>query len=204
MKVCCIAGHAWDYEWVRAVISELGTKLVRFHFAWGSLESIISALVPSEKIEKFGKVNALCGYLKMQNLEAFLPNHYLEEYVHLISLMREVDQYQKDLEALDMLTETRYSCKQHVDSAGIGVYTVYKIRNRFAHGVLHFPEPEEYSGEQPHDIEIIDAATRIVLMTILTLLINDTKDNNFSLCDLIYNADDQYAVEYLRDLSIGE
>lgn len=33
----------------------------------------------------------------------------------------------KDLKALDMLTETKYSYKQLVDPAGIGIYTVYKI-----------------------------------------------------------------------------
>jgi hypothetical protein len=36
---------------------------------------------------------------------------------------------------------------------------------------LRFPKPEEYGGEQVFDVEIIDIATRIVLMTILTLLI---------------------------------
>ncbi len=77
----------------------------------------------------------------------------------------------KDLKALDMLTETKYSYKQLVDPAGIGIYTVYKIWNKFAHGALRFPKPEEYGGEQVFDVEIIDIATRIVLMTILTLLI---------------------------------
>lgn len=198
-------GSAWDYEASKSNLSsKLSTELVRFHFAWGSLESMITALVPSEKIERYGKVNALCGYLKMQDLENLLPNFYLEEYCHLISLLREINQYQKDLKVLDMLVETKFSFKQHVDSAGIGIYVVYKIRNRFAHGVMHFPEPEEYSGEPAYDVEMIDVATRIVLMTILTLLINDTKDNNFSLCNLIYDADEQYALEYLRRLSIIE
>lgn len=194
-------GSAWDYEVSKSNISsELSTKLVRFHFAWGSLESMITALIPMEKVERYGKVNALCGYLKLNNLSDLLPYYYLDEYCHLISLMRNVKQYQKDLEALDMLTETKYSYEQHVDSAGIGIYTVYKIRNKFAHGALHFPEPEEYGGEQVFDVEIIDIATRIVLMTILTLLINDTKDNDFSLNDLIYDTNNQYAVEYLRSL----
>lgn len=194
-------GNAWDYAVSKSnLLSDLSTKLVRFHFAWGSLESMIAALVPIEKIDRYGKVNALCGYLKSGNLANLLPYNYLDEYRHLMSLMRDVKQYQKDLKELDMLTETKYSYKQYIDSAGIGIYTVYKIRNKFAHGTLHFPEPEEYCGEQVLDMEIIDIATRIVLMTILTLLINDTKNEDFSLNDLIDDAENQYAVEYLRSL----
>lgn len=93
-------GSAWDYEVSKSNLSsERSKKLVRLHFAWGSLESIIAALIPVEKIERYGKVNALCGYLRLNYLSDLLPHCYLDEYCHLISLMRDVKQYQKRSES---------------------------------------------------------------------------------------------------------
>lgn len=193
-------GSAWDYEksWCN-LQSELNTELVRFHFAWGALESLIEDFVSAKKIDRYGKINALCEHLKASNAAKLLPVCYLNEYEHLVSLLRDTGAYQKELKKLGLYTETRYGFKGHVDIAGIGIYVTYRVRNKFAHGAMRFPEPEEYSGEYPCEIELIEVATRIVLMTILMLLISDTKGHDFF---LDYTEDNlKYsALRYLQNL----
>lgn len=179
----CLAycGEAWDYEEAKSeLMSSLTTELVRFHFAWGALESLLAEFVPQAKIKEFGKINALCGYLKLSNLEGLLPNGYLDEYAHLFELMQEVGQY-KDVNVLALPMTGKQSRRGHIDIAGVGVYSVYMVRNRFAHGSMTFPEPEDYGEGAKSNKELIVVSTRIVLMTMIMLLINDIKNDDFTL-----------------------
>ena len=175
-------GIVWDYEEARSkLMSSLSTELVRFHFVWGALESLIAEFVPSAKIKKFGKINALCGYLKKSNLEGLLPKGYVEEYNNLIELMGKINQYKNDIDAIAFPVTDNPNELIHVDIAGIGVYSVYRIRNKFAHGSMKFPEPESHDEDAGLNKELIIIATRIVLMTIIILLVNDIKMDDFVL-----------------------
>lgn len=175
-------GTALDYENAKSsLMSFLTTELVRFHFAWGALESLVTEFIPPKKIEQFGKINALCGYLKKSNLKDLLPTGYIEEYYHLVELMEKTFQYTQDINAIVFPTTIGGSKKNHIDSVGIGVYSVYRIRNKFAHGSMVFPEPEDYGDGAELNKELIVVATRIVLMTIIMLLVNDVKNDDFVL-----------------------
>ena len=171
-------GHALDYENARSkLMSSLTTELVRFHFVWGALESLVAEFVPQADVERFGKINALCDYLKKSCLEGLLPKGYREGYSRFVELMREISQYKNDLDAIN-ITRSKQSKKRHIDIAGIGVYSVYKVRNKFAHGSMEFPEPDGYGEGAEFNKELIIFATRIVLMTIIMLFISDIKNNN--------------------------
>lgn len=179
----CLAycGKAWDYEEAKSeLMSSLTAELVRFHFAWGALESLLAEFVPQANIKKFGKINALCGYLKSSKLEGLLPNGYLDECDHLYELMQEIGQYKKN-NALALPEKGKQSRKDHIDITGVGVYSVYMVRNNFAHGSMTFPEPEDYGEGAKSNKELIVVSTRIVLMTMIMLLINDIKNDDFAL-----------------------
>ncbi len=194
-------GNAWDYSVSKSELSSrLSTELVHFLFAWGALESLIKSIVPKKQIASHGKVNALCGFLKERNLVNLLPDGYLCEYEHLITLLRECVGYERILSDLKMETQIKFSYKSYVDVSGIGAYVVSQIRNNFVHGQMRFPEPEEYSGEQSFNVELIHTATRITLMTILLLLIGEIKDNDFILEDTPDDGMDYSALVYLRNL----
>lgn len=194
-------GNAWDYSVSKSELSSrLSTELVHFLFAWGALESLIKVIVPNKQVKGYGKINALCGFLKEHNLANLLPAGYLSEYEHMIALLRESVGYDSILSVLKMETQTRFSHKEYVDISGIGIYVVSKIRNDFVHGQMHFPEPEEYSGEQSSNVELIHTATRITLMTILTALIGEIKDNDFILEDAPDDGIEHSALLYLRNL----
>ena len=216
-------GKAWDYEEAKSeLMSYLTTELVRFHFVWGALESLITEFVPVEKVERFGKINALCGFLKKSQLEDFLPNGYVKEYDHLIALMRKTNQYKNDIKFLESSAAINNPIKNYIDISGIAVYSVYRIRNKFAHGLMKFPEPEGYSNDVELDKDLIVVATRLVLMTIIILLINDIKKNDFALDvnefdftidsyelsllnysrNCLSNAQEITAIRYLRSLCI--
>lgn len=186
--------------------SDLTTELVRFHFAWGALESLIKVFVPAKRVEKYGTINALCGYLRNCGLEQHLPVGYIDEYEHLVSLLRTAGGYQKELTKLNLNTKISYNFKDYVDISGIGIFVVYRVRNQFAHGTMRFPEPEEYSGEYICETELIEVATRIVLMEILVLLISDIKGKDFFLEDEDFFLEDieedakHSALEYLKNL----
>lgn len=197
-------GNAWAYSASKSELSsKLSTELVHFLFAWGALESLIKSIVPKKQVESHGKVNALCGFLKERNLVNLLPDGYLSEYEHLITLLRECIEcigYKRILSDLKMETQTKFSYKSYVDISGIGAYVVSQIRNDFVHGQIRFPEPEEYSGTQCFNVELIHTATRITLMTILLLLIGKIKDNDFILEDAPDDGMDYSALVYLRNL----
>ena len=118
----------------------------------------------------------------------------------MIALSRERVGYESILSVLKMETQTRFSHKEYVDISGIGVYVVSKIRNNFVHGQMRFPELEEYSGEQSSNVELIHIATRITLMTILTSLIGEIKDNDFILEEAPDDGMEYSALLYLRNL----
>ena len=194
-------GKAWDYSVSKSAISsQLTTALVQLLFAWGALESLIKATVPNKQIKKYGKINALCGYLKEHNLNGFLPDGYLYEYERMVTLLREIPSYKDILIDSGMEGQTKYSFKSYVDISGVGVYVVSKIRNNFVHGQMRFPEPEEYSGEPISNIELIHTATRITLMTMLIVLISDVKDHDFILENAPNDGMQYSALTYLKNL----
>ena len=197
-------GAAWQYEVDRSKLHSLvTTELVRFHFAWGALEHMLPAFFDLSKGVK-GKINKLCEHLKNQQLEQVMPDFYEEEYERLISLLLESDEYSDGLYALGINRTNSFPSSPYINASGVGIFVVYKIRNRFAHGAMRFPEPEEYSGEQPHNLEIIAISTRIVLMTILLLLIGDLK-NTVQQKAMKANKDSVWtAIQYLRSLCTNE
>jgi len=54
--------------------------------------------------------------------------------------------------------------------ASLGLDIVRCCRNSFAHGALHFPEPEKWSGASESDWHLIRLSSRLLLMSVQSLL----------------------------------
>ena len=197
-------GSAWQHEVDRSKLHSLvTTELVRFHFAWGAMEHMLPTFFDLSKAAK-GKIGKLCEHLKMQQLEQVMPDFYEEEYGSLISLLLEANEYSEDLRALGINETNLFPSSPRIDTAGAGIYVVYKIRNRFAHGAMRFPEPEEYCGEPPRTLDIIVISTRIVLMTILLLLIGDLRNSVQQEATKSNRNNTRGIIHYLRSLCTSE
>ena len=117
-----------------------------------------------------GKVNAVCYFLK-----SYFESNYsaLKYYDGLLV-------YLKSLLNCSPWYEPEKILKKK-DCAGVsseGLAIVYQIRNKFAHGAFKFSEPAEFNSIKPHDIQIIAASCRIVLLTVQMILLVLHKDSN--------------------------
>ncbi|MCK5051083.1 MAG: hypothetical protein KAS53_05060 [Candidatus Cloacimonetes bacterium] len=186
------------------LLSKFVRNLVEFHFAWGSLESLIIKLLPEKKVNDYGKINALCGYLLKNNTSNYLPKYYITIFNKLISILRSDFYYQSDLENIGLLKQTTYSYKNYVDKAGIGIFTVYKVRNKFAHGAMNIPLTEEYTGNKVEELKLLNLSTKLVLLTIQMLLATDLKDSDYVLDDnyLLKKSNGKSALKYLLELHL--
>lgn len=77
--------------------------------------------------------------------------------------------------------EDRFKLRPFVNLSGVGLQVVYKVRNSFAHGSLRFSEPEEWNIFKPIDDEIVNLATRIVLLSIQMILLTYFDDENIEI-----------------------
>lgn len=200
-----VCRSALDYELSRSkMLSSFTTELMQFQFVWGALESMIAECVPQDETNSYGKINALCGYLKNSDAKAYLPKGYEGSYALLIKYLKNIRQYRIDLRQLELGDNLQIPMKSYLDISGAGVYLVYRIRNRFAHGSLRFPESEEYSEYTGVNKDVIPIATRITLMTIVMLLLDDIKSCDDSLdpqyCCL--GSEGVSAIDYLKSLCL--
>ena len=148
-------------------------KLVSFQFAWGALETIISKFVEKNRISKFGKINALCMFLKDNEMKKHLPNGYIAEVKRLLKLLKTSYEYRPIAEKLYNNEKINLTYNNKINEAGCGIFIIYKIRNKLAHGSLSMPEPVEFTDPKINEIKLIERCTRIVLMTIQIIFIND-------------------------------
>ncbi len=174
-------GSVWDYvEKQSEIWEEYNFKLIQFNYAWCALESLIDVFLSKKDIkDDGGKIKALNIYLTKRLKNTDIPDMYAEFYKNLVLGMLHVEQFKKSLENLSISLEDLYPNKDKHISFGSGVLVVYKVRNRFAHGTLKFPTPddEEYECQDQLTIEMIELSTAIVLMTIAMVLMTDCNDD---------------------------
>jgi hypothetical protein len=157
-------------------LSNLSRELTTFSFIWGAFEAIVEILIPTATWEKYGKVNSACYFLKQKYREQPLDG-YKFLLKKLISIYGHVD------------------CKKSfLNLVGQGIYIVYRIRNKFAHGSLSFGyHSEEYKSPEYTDVNLINLSSRIVLLTIQMMLIANFNGKSIKLSHL-------YMFDELRNL----
>lgn len=67
--------------------------------------------------------------------------------------------------------DARFKNIEEVGKLGIGLFSVYELRNLFSHGSLSFPEPDGENQPISAHNDMISYATRIVLLSIQMLLL---------------------------------
>lgn len=150
--------------------SGLTLQLTKFSFIWGALENLIDIISPASAPNRRGKVNAACYYLKQysgSSEQFFSYDRFLKNLKDLIAI---IPYYHS------LLNE--FSPKAHVSTHGTGLYVVYRIRNRFAHGAMALPLPEDDPETSP-DKMLIHVSSHIVLLTMQMLISSYLRDYTF-------------------------
>lgn len=197
---CMMCSAADEYDDKRdQLLSSILTELTRFLFIWNALEVLIDELIQIKLIsrnakKKMGKINAACKMIKMREIEATtIPNHG-NMLRCLKCLIAKSDNFS------DVYKGTLYN-EEWLNEAGEGLYWVYKIRNKFAHGSHTFPEPEDWSEEKPLDKNVIQRSSQMVLISMQMLLMAYYTDQ-----DCIVNCRWDHSISYsetgLRELEV--
>ena len=155
--------HADQYSMAREeLMRRFVSELSRFNFVWGGLESCLNNIKPPKHPDKLkrGKISNACYYLQK----------YFELKPHLPSLGEELIAFR--LAASSCFgyesVEKRFDRSR---GAGSGLFTVYELRNLFAHGSLRFPEPDDENQPVSDHQHMVNHATRIVLLSTQMLLL---------------------------------
>lgn len=160
----CCPGDEFD-EAREVLLEKFVKNLTVFGFAWGALEAVIDAIRPPPHPDKSkrGKIGNACNFLKQT---FYMRENVLgleEEIDHFRSLARQCIGYES--------VERRLKNAGSVGLPGIGLYTVYELRNLFAHGSLTFPFPDEENRPISEHSDMVMHATRIILLQIQMLLL---------------------------------
>lgn len=167
----CSSARAYEKS-RSAMLSQLAVKLSTFNFIWGAFESLIETLeplIPGCNINKFGKINTA-------------------RYILRKTSVKTINGYRASLDMLlNLYNATVRDCVDHTNIKfnEKGIFIVYKIRNKFAHGAYDLPQiPNEAEDLQVSDIPLIDISSTIVLLTMQMLLNSYFKNQNIYLTEL--------------------
>lgn len=141
-------------------------SISRFNFVWGSLEACLNTLKLPKHPDKSkqGKISNASYFLKVYYLKTpFPPPLLLEDEVESFKLSAK--------ECLGYESVDRRFKNAGNFGMGMGLYTVYELRNKFSHGSLRFPYPDDENQPSSEHQNMIESATRIVLLSIQMLLL---------------------------------
>jgi hypothetical protein len=142
--------------------SELVRELARFQFAWAALEAFIDELQPPKPPNCDGKINRACYFLRTK----YEPRLAVPRYSDVLARFRQLAMASTAGAGLDVF----FAIQDHTCPSAVGLYSIYRLRNRFAHGSMERPNPPE-KGEHAPDISMVEMATRLVLLSIQMLVI---------------------------------
>lgn len=161
--------------------SELLTRLVApftiFNFVWGSFETLVKIInppkVPKKLYHSSSPVDEVIYYLQCNLMQYPSIPYYKEILADLREYINCLPQYR------GLLNE--FKLKPHMSFNGLGIHVVRKVRNKFAHGIVTVPEPEEIGENDYLDPLLIDLCTRITLMAIQMILMAFFQKEQFTL-----------------------
>jgi hypothetical protein len=163
-------GLAADFEDARSdLFSRLATEITKFLFAWGALETTVKIVNPPS-IPPGERSNGANGTL---DRALFLLRSYLPRPEHLVAFRQLASEIQKSESFSQSLM--RNSRASHIGPGGEGLDLVRRLRNKFAHGDLNMPIPNndrqgQWSGKVSFDPSVVETSSRIVLFFIQMLL----------------------------------
>lgn len=198
-------GSAWDLVSEQTeILKSINVKLIQFNYSWCALETIIDLQIDEKLIEKSGKINATCVWLKNNLQVCDIPEEYIIIYEKLIEQLKNIIQFEKDLQKLGISEESNLPNKKFANKSGAGLLVVYKIRNKLAHGSLRFPTPSDYEccADEYITPETIDYAISIVLLSIVMLLLVDCIEYDVVVKDATYckNIEGKKPSEFLKNI----
>jgi hypothetical protein len=145
------------------LLSEFVAQLTVFSFVWGGLESALPRLnIPSHPDKsKRGKIANACRHISRNYTNRIEILQYHEEVSLFRATLTGCHGYDK--------IDTRFAAVSEIGISGLGLYAVYVLRNKFAHGSLGFPLPDEENRPISGHVKLIAHATRIVLLSLQML-----------------------------------
>ena len=168
------------------------TELTRFSYVWGALESLIDDIKPPPAPER-GKINAICYYLKdkLETIDIIPP--YFEVLNELKLILNSSDVAEPNI-------LNRFQTSSNISEHGVGLYVIYKLRNRFAHGAISFPQPDEENKPKSNYPQMILLATRIVLISMQMIWVAFYKNSTLKISphyDWEYDEDEELTVNLI-------
>lgn len=176
-------GTADDFSDKRGLLLQsYVTEVGIFNFIWGAFEAVLDAINPPEIPKVRGEVNKACNYIKL-NVSYNLPL-YLDL---LYSLYRAFNK------TFGNQTDQIFKLKPYINLSGMALFSVSKVRNRLAHGALHFPELVSIEDvvENYPQVELIQLCSRLVLLSIQMLVLSYYKDSH-----LMFRVDPEGDIEF--------
>lgn len=173
-----------DFDMAREeLLNKFVLAMSRFNFVWRGLEACLNNIEPSRHPDKYkrGKISNACYFLNIYYSKSSYPP--------LLLLREEVESFR--LAARECLgyesVDERF--KLAVDlGPGLGLFTVYKLRNLFSHGSLRFPYPGDENKPHSEHEKMIVSATRVVLLSIQMLLLAHYEHPKIEI-PYLYNSD---------------
>ena len=136
-----------------------------FNLIWSALESSLTDMHLTKHPDKSkrGKIRDACSWLH----HCFINRYPVKGLVDEVAAFRLAAQQCLGFETV----ERRFSEVSEIGHAGIGLYTVYELRNKFAHGSLAFPMPDENNRPVSSHESMVKHASRIVLLELQMLFL---------------------------------
>jgi len=163
-----------NYELAKEkIMQKFVTNLTVFMHAWGAVEAAIEAISPPPHPDKSkqGKISSACHYICTYFCNCLTITPYLEVVGQFYGLVSKSPSYE---ELMDQFTT-----RNGIGPEGFGLFAVYKLRNKFAHGDMIFPEPDAEHRIISDAPSVVECATRIVLLSIQMLVLVHCADKGF-------------------------
>lgn len=155
------------------ILQKFVTNLTVLMYTWGAVEAAIEAISPPPHPDKSkrGKISDACHYICAYFRNRLTITPYLEFVGQFYGLASKSPSYE---ELMDQST-----MRNDIGHEGIGLFAVYKLRNKFAHGDMIFPGPDAKHRPISDAPSIVECATRIVLLSIQMLVLVHCADRGF-------------------------
>lgn len=158
------------------------SEITLFTYLYSGLESHISELNLERCPANRGKINAATYFISNKLSEY---NFEMQLYSEILSLAAEMYTLIFD-DGFDPLSGQDDQC---CNLYGKGIRLLYKVRNKLMHGDFFFPEPLDYGSILPFHPELINLASRLLLLSMQILIIANEEigiEDNATLLDSVF------------------